>query len=291
VNRYVIISPVRNEGAHLPGTIESVASQAILPAQWIIVDDGSQDQTPAILREAASKYSWITVVSRADRGARKPGGGVVEAFYDGYAKIADANWDFLVKLDGDVSFEMDYFKRCFDAFAANPKLGISGGTVCNLRDGTLVPESTVDPAFHVRGATKVYRRECWDQIGELIRSPGWDTLDELKAKMLGWITLTLADVKLIHHRPAGSKDGAWANCVKNGLANYIVGYHPAFMVMKAISRMTKIPYGLGGMGLMVGYVSGYVKRVPQISDKPLIKYLRHQQVRRLTLRPNIWREE
>src|ERR1041384_7178718 len=96
--RYIIISPVRNEAAHLPGTIQSIASQTILPVQWIVVDDGSTDNTPAILATAAKEHPWITAITRADRGARKPGGGVIEAFYDGFAKIADANWDFIVKL-------------------------------------------------------------------------------------------------------------------------------------------------------------------------------------------------
>jgi len=286
--RYIIISPVRNEAAHLPGTISSVSGQTITPTQWILIDDGSSDQTPQILSKAASDFPWITVVTRADRGARKPGGGVVEAFYDGYKKLADQNWDFLIKLDGDVSFDADYFERCFNVFAQEPKLGIGGGTVCNLREGQLIPESTVDPTFHVRGATKIYRRACWDQIGELIRAPGWDTLDELKANMLRWTTRTFSDIRMLHHRPAGSKDGAWANWVKNGLANYMVGYHPAFMLLKALSRMPRKPYAVGGMGLLVGFLSGYVKRIPQISDKALIQFLRREQLKRLTFQPSLW---
>jgi len=286
--RYIIISPVRNEAAHLPGTIQSIASQTILPVQWIVVDDGSTDNTPAILATAAKEHPWITVVTRADRGARKPGGGVIEAFYDGFAKIADANWDFIVKLDGDVSFERDYFERCFAAFAADATLGIAGGLVCNLKNGALVAESTIDPEFHVRGATKIYRRTCWDQLGELIRAPGWDTLDELKANMLNWKTRTLRDIQLIHHRPAGSKDGTWTNWVKNGRANYVVGYHPAFMFLKALSRIPRRPYCIAGLGPLVGFITGYLKRIPQISDKALIHFLRREQLKRLFFQPSLW---
>lgn len=286
--RYIIVSPVRNEASHLLGTIASVSGQTITPAQWILIDDGSTDESPQILSSAAAQFPWISVVTRADRGARKPGGGVVEAFYDGYKKILDGNWDFIVKLDGDVSFDADYFERCFEEFSRETKLGIGGGTVCNLRNGQLVPESTVDPAFHVRGATKIYRRACWDKIGELIRAPGWDTLDELKANMLGWTTRTFPEIRMIHHRPAGSKDGAWTNWIKNGLANYIVGYHPAFMVLKAFSRMPRKPYAIGGVGLLVGFASGYLKGVPQISDKELIQFLRREQVKRLTFQPSLW---
>jgi len=286
--RYVIISPVRNEAAHLPGTIESLASQTITPAQWIVVDDGSTDETPSILREAAGRHPWITIVTRGDRGSRKPGTGVIEAFYDGFAKLAVPSWDFLVKLDGDVSFDAAYFESCFAEFSKDTKLGIGGGTVCNLRNGELVRESSVDPAFHVRGATKIYKRACWDGIGELIRAPGWDTLDELKANMLGWKTLTFPGIKLTHHKPAGSKDGNWVNWVKNGRANYIVGYHPAFMFLKSISRMPRKPYAIGGIGLLVGFFGGYLKREPQISDRDLIKFLRKEQVKRMFLQPSLW---
>lgn len=286
---YIIISPVRNEAKHLPGTIESVASQTVLPVQWIIVDDGSTDGSKEILEGAASRYSWISVVPRDDRGMRKPGTGVIEAFYDGYSQINSSNWEFLVKLDGDVSFEPDYFERCFARFHADTKLGIGGGLVCREANGTLVQESTVDPAFHVRGATKIYKRECWEQIGELIKAPGWDTLDEFKANMLGWKTLTFAEIKLVHHKFAGSADGSWTNWVKNGLANYIVGYHPLFMVLKSVSRMPRKPYAIAGLGLLTGYFSGYVRGIPQIPDKALIQYLRQQQLRRLTFQPSLWR--
>jgi biofilm PGA synthesis N-glycosyltransferase PgaC len=286
--QYIVISPVRNEAAHLPGTIQSIASQSIAPAQWIIVDDGSTDETPAILANASKQYPWITIITRADRGARKPGGGVIEAFYDGFAKIADSNWDFIVKLDGDVSFERDYFERCFAAFAGDATLGIAGGLVCNLKNGSLVAESTIDPEFHVRGATKIYRRPCWDQLGELIRAPGWDTLDELKANMLNWKTRTLRDIQLIHHRPAGSKDGTWTNWVKNGRANYIVGYHPLFMVLKAARRLFKRPYGIQSAGLLVGFFGGYIKCVPQIPDRELIVYVQKQQLRKVTMQSSLW---
>lgn len=285
--RYVIISPVRNEARHLPGTIASVASQTILPVQWIIVDDGSTDGSITIVEEAIRRHPWIHLVKRKDRGGRQPGTGVIEAFYDGYNKVTKP-WDYLVKLDGDVSFDLNYFERCFAKFASDSKLGIGGGTVGSIHKGEFIPESQIDPAFHVRGATKIYRRGCWEQIGELIRAPGWDTLDELKANMLGWTTLTFADIELLHHKPAGSADGSWTNCVKNGFANYLVGYHPLFMILKAVRRIFDPPYCIQAAGLLFGYFSGYVKGIPQIPDRQLISYLRKQQMRKLTLQPSLW---
>jgi biofilm PGA synthesis N-glycosyltransferase PgaC len=288
--RYVIISPVRNEAKHLPGTIASLAGQTMPPAQWIVVDDGSTDESKTILAKAALEHPWITVVKRSDRGARKPGTGVIEAFYDGMPELKVTDWEFLIKLDGDVSFERDYMERCFAQFQADPKLGIGGGTVCAQRPEGLVPESSIDPAFHVRGATKIYKRECWDVIGGLLRAPGWDTLDELKANMLGWKTRTFKDIKLTHHKPAGSADGSWTNWFKNGRANYLVGYHPLFMVLKSARRMFYKPYGLQAFGLLAGFFSGYFSGVRQIPDRELIAYLRRQQMRKLAFQPSLWSE-
>ena len=204
--KYIIITPARDEGEFLEKTIASVAEQTILPQQWIIVNDGSHDDTGEIIDRAAAKYSWITARHRPDRGFRQAGGGVIATFYDGYEQIKSTEWDFLIKLDADLSFSNDYFERCFQEFDKNPRLGIAGGGIYHEEQGELKLEK--DPAFHVRGATKIYCRQCWDEIGGLLRAPGWDTLDELKANMLGWTTRTFPELRLSHHRFTGAADGA-----------------------------------------------------------------------------------
>src|SRR5204862_8108958 len=119
--KYVVITPVRDEEAHVASTIESMVRQTIRPLEWIIVDDGSSDRTPQILDEYAGRYPWIHVLHRGNRGFRKSGGGVVEAFNDGLRSIEQRDWEFVVKLDGDLAFEPDYFQKCFRMFEKEPK--------------------------------------------------------------------------------------------------------------------------------------------------------------------------
>jgi biofilm PGA synthesis N-glycosyltransferase PgaC len=286
---YVIVSPVRNEGKFLSSTIKCVAQQSLRPNQWIIVNDGSSDDTLEVANSAATTYPWITVVNRHDRGVRKAGSGVIEAFYDGFQRIEDGSWSYLVKLDGDLSLPHDYFEKCILHFNSNPRIGIAGGTVCIINnDGLPEVESKVDPKFHVRGATKVYRKECWDQIGGLLKAPGWDTLDEVKANMLGWETQTIPGLNIIHHRPTGAAYGAWKDRVKNGMGCYISGYHPLFMAFKCCRRLIEKPLIIGGVGLFYGFLKGYITRTPQIQDKALIKYFRNQQLNRLFLKNSLW---
>ena len=284
---YVVITPVRDEEHHIEKTIHSMASQRLLPQEWIVVDDGSTDRTGAILDKYSKKYAWLRVFHRENRGYRKSGGGVVEAFYYGLSKLTTSNWDYIIKLDGDLSFSPGYFERCFSHFKAEPRLGIGGGDIYNDIDGKLTPEKTT--TFHVRGATKIYRKACWDGLGGLIKAPGWDTLDEVKANMLGWQTRCFPDLTLVHHKMTGSADGTWGGWVKNGRANYISGYHPLFMILKCAKRAYSKPYIVGALGLLYGFISGYVQKVPQVEDKQLISYLRKQQLNRLLLKESIWK--
>ena len=285
--RYVVITPVRDEEEHIQSTIESMIRQTVLPKEWVIVDDGSKDSTGKIIDEYASRYPWIRAVRRKDRGFRKAGGGVVDAFNDGYRALTCGDWDFMTKFDGDLTFETDYFEKCFDEFYRDDKLGVGGGVICYVFDGVKTFEEA--PAFHVRGATKIYRKACWDGIGGFLAAPGWDTMDEVKANSLGWTTRSFPHLHLVHHRDTGAADGLWNTLVKYGRANYICGYHPLFMLSKCFVRLFRKPYLVGSIGLLYGFVSGYVTNVPQVDDRAAIAYLRRQQIGRLFGGETIWR--
>jgi biofilm PGA synthesis N-glycosyltransferase PgaC len=287
MNDYVIITPVKDEEKYIEFTIKSVVKQTIKPLQWIIVDDGSIDRTREIIEGYSRQHKWIKGVYGGNHGLRQPGIRHIKAFYEGYARLDITAWDFIVKLDGDLSFDEDYFERCLAYFKENPRLGIGGGVILNFVKDNLIPEN--HPLFHVRGATKIYRRRCWDAIGGLIIAPCYDTLDEVKANMMGYKTRSFPDLKLIHHRYTGKAYGRWGSSVKNGLGDYISGYHPLFMIIKCAKRFMQKPYSIDAFGLLYGYISGYIKNVPQVSDEALIKYLRQQQLRRLTFRRSIWR--
>ena len=283
---YVIITPVRDEEEYIERTIHAVLLQTIKPIEWVIVNDGSTDNTGRIIDEYAGQYQWIHAIHRQNRGFRKAGGGVIETFYDGYNALNCKNWRFIVKLDGDLSFSADYFEKCFASFVNNPKLGIGGGTVYHNINGMQKPEK--QPLFHVRGATKIYRKECWENISGLIKAPGWDTLDEVKANMLGWETKSFSELKVIHHRYTGEADCTWRNLRKNGMANYISGYHPLFMLLKCLKRVFYKPYFIGSIVLFYGFISGYINSIPQVDDRLLINYLRQQQLRKLFFMKSIW---
>lgn len=285
--QYAVITPARNEELNIEKTIRSMINQQFLPSEWIIVDDGSVDKTADIVKCYTQKYAWIKYLYRTNRGYRKAGGGVIDAFYDGYNSLS-SQWDFLIKLDADLEFDKFYFQECFAHFHGDSRLGIGGGKIYHNVNGTLISNEK-NPKFHVRGATKIYRKQCWEDIEGLIKAPGWDTIDEVKANMHGWSTRTFDDLPLTHGRYTGAADGTWKNWKKNGRANYICGYHPLFMAFKCLKRIFEKPYLLVSAGLFTGYVEGYVKKIPQINEPDLIKYLRKQQLNKILFKPTIWK--
>jgi glycosyltransferase involved in cell wall biosynthesis len=285
--KYVIVTPVRDEEKYIGSTIESMINQTILPTEWVIVNDGSTDRTGEITDGYAAQHPWIHVVHRRNRGFRKSGGGVMEAFYDGFATLRRKDWDFIVKLDGDLSFAPEYFEKCFDYFRRNPDLGIGGGEIHHNIDGHMKVEE--NPRFHVRGATKIYRKECWDAIGGLWPAPGWDTIDEVKANMVGWKTYAFKDLSLFHHRLTGSEEGLFRDRVKHGVACYISGYHPLFVAVSCIRRLPKNPRVIGSIGMMYGYLKSHFTRPPRLEDRSYFTYIRGQQLRRLCGMQTIWR--
>jgi poly-beta-1,6-N-acetyl-D-glucosamine synthase len=285
--KYVIITPVRDEEKHIEETIESVRQQTILPSEWVIVDDGSTDRTGDILDRAAARLPWIRVIHRTNRGFRKSGGGVMEAFYDGYNTLQCKDWDFIVKLDGDLSFSPEYFEKCFEHFSSDPKLGIGGGEIRHNISGELKIEE--NPRFHVRGATKIYRRTCWEAIDGLWPAPGWDTIDEVKANMLGWTTYAFAELHLLHHRFTGTEDGLVRTRVKHGLVCYISRYHPLFVAVRCLYRIAQKPYVIGSGAILYGFLKAHVTHPRRLEDRSYVAYIRGQQLRRLCGMQTIWR--
>jgi poly-beta-1,6-N-acetyl-D-glucosamine synthase len=285
--KYVVVTPVRDEEEHIADLVKSVIAQTIRPLEWVIVNDGSTDNTGPILDRFAVELPWIHIVHRVNRGFRKAGGGVVEAFYEGYNALTCADWRFIVKLDGDLSFSADYFEKCLEKFEAEPKLGIGGGDICHEMLGELRVEE--NPRFHVRGATKIYRRECWEAIGGLWPAPGWDTIDEVKANMLGWKTYSFPDLQLHHHRLTGAADGLLRDRRKQGEVCYISGYHPVFFMARCIFRIVHKPYVLGSAAILYGYLSAQWSHRPRVEDRQYRAYIRSQQLRRLFGMQTIWK--
>ncbi|WP_144637157.1 glycosyltransferase [Bordetella genomosp. 13] len=278
----VIISPVRDEAKYLRLTMDSIVAQTLRPVEWILVDDGSSDATPDIVREYAAKYDFIRLVPRENRGFRKLGGGVIAAFNYGKERIRHTDYQYIVKLDGDMSFGPRYLERMMAMFATDAKLAAVSGKVYREEDGRYIEESHIEE--QVAGQFKLYRRDAFESIGGFVEHLAWDGIDVHQSRFKGWRTLSFydPDAWLWHHRIMGSSDRSiYVGRMRWGRANWYMSYHPLYALAAGVNRMREKPYVIGGLLIIAGYLQGAIKGLPQYADPEFRRKLRAWQMQRL----------
>ena len=280
---YVLITPCRDEAAYLPTTIDSVARQSVLPAKWVIVDDGSTDDTPRILAEAAAKYPFIQVVRREDRGERSVGPGVIEAFYAGLQSIDLDDYDYVCKFDGDLELSPLYFQRVMEQFEADPWLGTLSGKLFLRYGDNLVHERCGDE--NSVGPAKFYRVECFRDIGGFVRQVSWDGIDGHMCRMKGWIASSVdddEDLWIIHLRRMGSSQKSfWTGRLRWGRGKYFMGSALYYVLAVSAYRMFERPFVLSGVGILIGYLKAMFAREPGFDDEAYLRYFRRFELRSL----------
>ncbi len=280
--KYIVVTAARDEAGYIEHTIKSLTAQTIKPIKWVIIDDGSSDQTAELAEAAAAQNDWITVIRRQNRGFRQVGVGNYDALQEGFRTIANLDHDFLSIVDADVEFAPTYFEELSVKYSENPRLGIGCGAVIDTLDGKnfkadILPEMTAGPL-------KCYRRECWEEIGGLVRASSWDAIDCFKAMQLGWLSRTFDEESLhiSHLRPTGSTQiNIFTGKKRRGAGMYFMGAHPVWVIASALRRFFEPPMARGSWYVLVGYFQEMFRRGDQLQDRELVSYIRHWQINRL----------
>lgn len=280
---YAAITPARDEAGNLRLLAAALANQTLLAAVWIVVENGSTDDTPRVVADLAETHGWIRAVQEPGSARLERGGTVTRAFHRGLASLPEGV-DVVVKLDADVTVEPDYFERLLAAFAAEPTLGIASGTCHEFEDGAWVPRhGTQDTVW---GAVRAYRRDCLADVLPLEDRMGWDGIDQLKANMRGWTTRTLPELSFRHHRKEGERDGARSKAwFAQGRASRYMGYRSWFLVARALHHARREPSALAMIG---GYATAAIRREDRCADASVQRYLRSRQ--RIRALPALRRE-
>jgi glycosyltransferase involved in cell wall biosynthesis len=276
--RYALITPCRDEAKYARRTLDSVTRQTIPPAIWVIVDDGSKDETPQILAEYAAKFPFIRIVTRADRGVRKLGGGVIDAFYSGYETLNPADYDYICKFDLDLDLPCRYFEGLMERMEQNPRIGTCSGKPYYVLHGQPISEKCGDE--NSVGMIKFYRTRCFEQIGGFVRELMWDGIDCHRCRMKGWIAISWDDptINFEHLRPMGtSHKNWWTGRVRHGTGQYFMGTGPIYMLASSIFRMTRPPLVVGGIAMFWGYLRSAIQRRPRYDDREFRRFLRRYQ--------------
>lgn len=280
---YVVVSPGRNEAQYMRRTLDSVVAQTLRPALWVIVDDGSTDESPAILAEYAARHDWIRVVRREDRGHRAVGPGVIDAFYAGWATVDAARFAYLCKLDLDLVLPPGYFAGLIAEMERDPRLGTCSGKAYYIDARGRRVWERMGNEMSV-GASKFYRRACFEAIGGFVREVMWDGLDCHMARWHGWRARAFPDEALAfeHLRPMGSSQaGILAGRRRHGAGQWFMGSDPLYFTATAIWKMAHPPYITGGLASLQGFFGAWWKGARQYENAEIRAFIRRYQRRAL----------
>jgi glycosyltransferase involved in cell wall biosynthesis len=279
--RYVLITPARNEEAFIQKTLDSVSQQTFPPLKWVIVNDGSTDNTASIVEQYAARYDWIELVTLPGRKERHFAGKVY-AFNAGQERCIGLDYEVIGNLDSDVSLDKDHFEFLLSKFKDDPRLGVAG-TVFR-EEGYNSGTDSLEGQFYVSGQCQLFRRQCFEEIDGYFanKAGGIDWIAVTTARMKGWKTRSFNEKSFFHHRHLGTAERSIvAASFAYGEKDYILGGHPVWELFRIVYRMKKRPYIIDGVALGLGYGSAALRRLKRPVSKELMAFHRREQMRKL----------
>lgn len=279
---YLLITSARNEGEYIEKTILSVISQTILPCRWIIVDDGSTDDTAKIVKKYASDHKFITLLSTVGDQQRNFGS-KAKAVNFAYKQSLDSEFNYVGNLDADISFDPLFIEKILLKMEDNKLLGLAGGVRYDFH-GRIFKKTRCSKTS-VGGPCQIFRKECFEDIGGYLplKHGGVDTAAEVMARMKGWGVESFDDVYMFHHRRTGTaKGGVLKAKFRQGVIDFAHGNHPLFELVKLIYRCRERPYIIGSASRLVGFTWGHIRIKERELPDNVILYLRKEQIGRVS---------
>lgn len=282
--KYILISPCKDEGKYIEKTLQSVLNQSVKPVQWLIVDDGSTDNSVELISRYMDEMPFIKIVTRP-KGERRVGAGVIDAFNEGLKNIDAEDYDFLCKFDVDLDLPPKYFELLMQRMEADPRLGTCSGKAYyhHPQTGELKSELCGDEASV--GMTKFYRRACFEEIGGFVAEVGWDGYDCHRARWFGWRAQSWddPDLRFIHLRPMGSSQkNIFRGRIRHGKGQFHIGTHPVFFLVSSLYRSVRQrPYVTGTLFSIYGYLRAYLGGQKRFGDWEMTRFVRAYQMRAL----------
>ncbi len=279
--RLLVVSPVRNEAAHIERVGLALAAQTRPPDMWVVIDDRSTDETPQILERLAAQLDFMKVLQSPPPDQEKTSkdrlaiAAEARAFNIALKEVSWQSFTHIAKLDGDIELPPDYFELLLARFAAEPDLGLAGGVLREPEGDGWGPQNAASD-YHVRGALKCFTQECLQAIGGIQERLAWDTIDEVYARMRGFKTRTLPELVGLHHRPCASADGILRGRARHGRCLYIAHYPPSWVALRAVKTATERPRILSGVAYLGGYVWSAISGVQRVDDPEFRTFMRRE---------------
>jgi glycosyltransferase involved in cell wall biosynthesis len=276
-NEFILMTPAKDEEKFLPLVIKSLVKSEKLPILWLIVNDGSTDDTLKIIKKASNDFNFIKYISIKNKGKRDL---IYRISYVcklgfeyaiNYAKNNGIKWNYIGILDADIMITKNYFKGIINEMDKNPKIGISSGKLLSYTNKQIKLIKYFDNI--PTGGARIWSKNCFLKTRYTIsQSP--DSVSTAKANIFGWETKRFKNYLAYELRETSSAEGLWRGNMVNGLSSYYLNYHPILLLFTLVTLFSKKRFYL-----IVPFISGYlisvVKKYPKIEDKEVKYYFWH----------------
>jgi glycosyltransferase involved in cell wall biosynthesis len=200
--RLSVVTTVYNGEPYVDRAIPSILAQTYDDFEWVLVDDGSEDRTPEILRDLANRDSRVRVFSPGRLGL------TAAANYG----LEHARGEYIARQDFDDRSYPDRLRLQVEFLDANPQVGVVGGYYILVDENRSERYVRMPPTAHhdiVPAMAKsipfantivAFRRRVWVEAGGYPEVADLeDLLLWLSAAKLGWRFANIPEVLGEHY--------------------------------------------------------------------------------------------
>ena len=276
---YILITPAKNEEKYLPKVAEAVIGQTMLPVLWVIIDDGSTDDTPRVIKNLESRFSWIKSIRLPPhpRDITFHYSYVCKCGFDYAIQVSKTNailYNFIGLLDADTVLETSYFEKLITEFSKNSRLGVASGHITDMPDKEIswadIKKDEPDRPLP-RGSGRLWRKECFFETEGYPIEPSPDSISNVKANLRGWETRQFGHIKAIQLRDTSGAQGLWSGYRVNGSMAHYLNKHPLLVLVGSFFYSIQKPYYIG-LAYLYGYLLEWYQESPKINDSEIRDY-------------------
>lgn len=152
--------PVHNGGPYLAPAVESILAQTFTDFEFVIVDDGSTDGTPEVLRGLAARDARIRVT-------RQPKSGLVASLNRGCGLARAA---YLARMDADDLAFPERFARQVEFLDRHPRVAVVGTAVVRIDEAGRAIKPNAVPTSHAEIVAALREYTCFTHPSVMLRA-------------------------------------------------------------------------------------------------------------------------
>jgi glycosyltransferase involved in cell wall biosynthesis len=238
-----VVVAVRNEERSIGRVLHALDDQSLRPVEVAVVNDGSTDQTLAVLKAISAEVHFKTTVVTLPYHSKSLVGRpeLARVFNSGLKILRERSppVDYVMILGGDHALPPYYVKRIIGRMEEDERLAVASGWITNEPFWENAP----------RGSSMIVRGQFWERAGKLLFpvNYGWESWVYLKAMQMGYHTRSFKDIPTSISRKTNLTKG-----VLYGRAMYALGYDWIYAVGRSFLVARKSPRA--SFQMLAGYL-------------------------------------